>query len=96
MRIRDLVASKRQQILEIASRHGACNIRLIGSVARGDERADSDLDLLVSMDVGRSLLDLAGLALDVERLIGRPVDVATERSLRQKIRESVLREAKPL
>jgi predicted nucleotidyltransferase len=96
MRIRDLVASKRQQILEIASRHGARNIRLIGSVARGDERADSDLDLLVSMDVGRSLLDLAGLALDVERLIGRPVDVATERSLRQKIRESVLREAKPL
>ena len=72
---------------------GARNVRLIGSVARGDDRADSDLDLLVELDKGRSLLDHAALMIELEALLGCKVDVATEQGLRPRVRDRVLAEA---
>lgn len=86
----------RTEILALALRHGAGNVRVFGSLARGDEREDSDLDLLVTLGDGRSLLDLVGLKQDVEDLVHRPVDVVTDRALSPYIRERVLSEAIPL
>jgi len=86
----------RTEILALALRHGAGNVRVFGSLARGDEREDSDLDLLVTLGEGRSLLDLVGLKQDVEDLVHRPVDVVTDRALSPYIRERVLSEAIPL
>lgn len=86
----------REEVLKIGASHGARNLRIFGSVARGEADTDSDLDLLVDMDLGRSLLDLAGLQFDLEELLGSPVDVVTERGLKPRIRETVLREAVPL
>lgn len=88
-----LLRAKRTEILRIAERHGARNVRVFGSVARGEDRADSDVDVLVDMDDDRSLMDLAGFLVDLERLVGRRVDVATVPALGPRIRERVLREA---
>ncbi|HJQ68735.1 MAG TPA: nucleotidyltransferase family protein [Blastocatellia bacterium] len=89
----ELFRDKRETILRIARRHGASNVRVFGSVSRGEARPDSDVDFLVDLDEGRSLLDLGGLLMDLQELLGRPVDVVTEKSLRPRIRERVLREA---
>jgi len=94
--LRELVQTKRREILDAAGRRGACNLRLFGSVARGDFRTESDVDILVQMEPGRSLLDMCGLSLDLERILGRKVDVFTERSLKDRIRARVLKEAIPL
>ena len=88
--------TRREQILQVAERRGGRNVRVFGSVVRGDADADSDIDLLVDMEPGRSLLDMGGLLADLETLLGRPVDVVTERSLRPGMREEALREAVPL
>ncbi len=88
-----LFQEKRETILQIARRHGATNVRVFGSVTRGETRPDSDVDFLVDLDEGRSLLDLGGLLMDLQELLGCPVDVVTEKSLRPRIRERVLREA---
>lgn len=93
MSIRQLVRSKRSKILQIAARHGARNVRLFGSVARGEARRGSDVDFLVELEEGRSLLDHAALILELEHLLKRPVDVASERGLRPPVKERVLREA---
>lgn len=93
MSIRELLQSKREKILQIAARHGARKVRVFGSVAQGEARRGSDIDFLVEMDEGRSLLDHAGLILDLERLLKRPVDVASERGLRPPVRKEVLRDA---
>ena len=93
MSIRELIQSKRKKILQIAARHGAHKVRVFGSVARGTARRGSDVDFLVEMEEGRSLLDHAALVLDLERLLKRSVDVASERGLRQPIRKEVLRDA---
>lgn len=93
MNIRQLLQSKRNEILEIAARHGARKVRVFGSVARGTAQRGSDVDFLVEMDEGRSLLDRSALILDLERLLKRPVDVASERGLRRPIRKEVLKEA---
>jgi len=87
---------QRDTIIDIASRHGARNVRVFGSVARGDDRPASDLDLLVDMEPDRSLLDLVGLAQDLEALLHRNVDVVTHASLHDAIREQVLAESRPL
>ena len=88
-----LLAAKRDRILQIAANHGARNVRIFGSVARGDADTASDVDFLVDLEPGRSLLDLGGLQMELEALLGRPVDVVTERGLKTRIRERVLREA---
>jgi uncharacterized protein len=93
MEIVKVLKEKRDEILRIAARHGASNVRVFGSVARGEADAQSDVDLLVELERGRSLLDHAALMLDLERLLGRRVDVATERGLKPRIREHILREA---
>ena len=75
---REQVLSQREKILELASRHGASDVRLFGSVARGDDRAESDVDFLVKMERGRSLFDVGGFLADMEDLLGCKVDVVTE------------------
>lgn len=83
-------------MLEIALRHGARNVRLFGSAARGEAGATSDVDLLVDMDPGRSLLDHTALMQDLEECLGRRVDVVSAKALHWSIRDRVLREARPL
>lgn len=87
---------KRREILRIAAAHGARNIRLFGSAARGEDRPDSDLDLLVDMESGRSLLDLIALGQDLEELLDRKVDVLTDSSVHPAIRPHILADARPL
>lgn len=86
----------RKDILRVAAKHGATNVRLFGSVARGDADARSDVDVLVDMEPGRTLLDLGRFLMDLQQLLGRPVDVVTEKGLRSRIRDRVIREAIPL
>jgi len=96
MRQDQLLREKRAEILRVASRHGASDVRVFGSVARGDADRESDIDFLVELETGRSLLDLGGLQMELESLLGRRVDVVTERGLKARIRERVLREAVPV
>lgn len=96
MKVEDLLRTKREDILRIAARHGAHNVRLFGSAARGEATTDSDVDLLVDMEPGRSLLDTVDLQLDLQELLGRQVDVVSEASIYWLIRRRVLREARPL
>ncbi len=96
MTIEQLLKEKREEIIKIAAKHGARNVRIFGSVARGEADETSDIDFLVEMEPGRSLFDLGGLQYELERLLGHPVDVVTERGLKARIRDRVLREAAPL
>ena len=89
----DTIREKREAILSIAARHGATEVRLIGSVARGEARPDSDIDLLVTWGEGTSLLDQAALMLELEALLGRKVDIASDGWVKPSIRESVYRDA---
>jgi uncharacterized protein len=93
MNFSELLKDKREAILEVAAKHGARNVRVFGSVARGEADEQSDIDFLVDMEPGRSLLDLGGLLVDLQDLLGQNVDVVTERGLKPRIRESVLHEA---
>lgn len=96
MDIRKLLEERRDEILRIAARHGARNVRVFGSVARGDADESSDIDLLVELEPGRTLFDHAALLLDLQRTLGRKVDVVSDRGIKPRIRERVLREAVPL
>ena len=96
MALEAMLGPKRQEVLRIADKYGARNVRVFGSVARGEADALSDVDFLVELDPGRSLLDLGGLQFELEALLGCPVDVVTERGLKERIREQVLREAVPV
>ncbi len=96
MAIDERLKEKRAEILRLCATYGARNPRVFGSVARGRADAGSDVDFLVEMDPGRSLFDLGGLQYELERLLGRPVDVVTVRGLKARIRERVRREAVPL
>jgi len=91
-----LRAEKKDEILRLAERRGAHNLRVFGSVARGDANEGSDLDLLVAWEPGRSLLDHAGLVQDLQELLGMKVHVGTEKSLHWYVRDTILREATPL
>ena len=93
MAIQTLLREKREEILRIAARHGARRVRLFGSVVRGDAEPQSDVDVLVDFERGRSLFDHAALMLELEALLGCKVDVVTERGLRERIRDRVLKEA---
>lgn len=91
-----LIRARREAILSIARRHGASRVRLFGSRARGEGDERSDIDLLVDLEPGRSLLDLGAMTVELGELLGRKVDVVTERGLRASIREDVPGEAVPL
>lgn len=88
--------ARREEILAIAARYGANNLRVFGSVARGESDDNSDLDLLVEMEEGRSLFDMGGLLMDLEDLLGCPVEIAEPDGLRERTRNRVLAEAVPL
>ena len=96
MTLQELRTTKRDEILRIASKRAARNIRVFGSVARGENDAHSDIDFLVDLEPDRSLFDLSGLLLDLKAELQTEVDVVTERGLRARVRERVLREAVPL
>lgn len=96
MKIEEAVKNKRDEIRRIAEQHGATNIRLFGSVARGEAKPESDVDLLVDVTPQTSSWFPIGLILDLEKLLGRRVEVVTERALNKDLRDRVLREAVPL
>jgi predicted nucleotidyltransferase len=96
MDIDKLLQEKREEILRVAAQRGAYNVRVFGSVARGEASPDSDVDFLVELKPGRSLLDLGGLLMDLQDLLGHKVDVVTEPALHRRIRDRVLAEARPL
>jgi uncharacterized protein len=87
---------RREEILRLAERRGAHSLRVFGSVARGDANENSDLDLLVAWEPGRSLMDHAGLVQDLQELLGVKVHVGTEKSLHWYVRDRILHEATPL
>jgi predicted nucleotidyltransferase len=89
----DQLRSNRNEILTLAEKRGAHNVRVFGSVARGDQRSESDVDFLVDFEAGRSLLDLTGLWLDLESALGCKVDVVSSRGLRPRVAAEVSREA---
>ena len=95
MTLDTLRGEKRAEILRVAEAHGARNVRVFGSVVRGDNRDDSDVDLLVEFEEGKTLFDLIGLKLDLQNVLGATVDVVTPNSLRY-IRDRVLAEALPI
>ena len=93
MGIDELLGGKREEILQVAARHGARNVRVFGSVAQGEADESSGIDLFVELEPGRTLFDLGGLLMDLRDLLGRDVDVATECGLKPRIESRVLQEA---
>ncbi len=96
MTLEELLKAKREEILRVCAKYGAHNVRVFGSVARGEATEESDIDLIVDFEPGRSLLDHAGLWLELQELLGVRVDVVSSRGLKARIRERVLQEAVPL
>ena len=91
-----VVQWKKKEILAVASAHGLFNVRVFGSVVRGEDNPQSDIDFLVDLEKGRSLLDLGGALIKLQELLGRKVDIVTERGLHWFLREKILKEAQPL
>jgi predicted nucleotidyltransferase len=96
MDLKTQIRAKRNEILALAAKYGATNLRLFGSVVRGEAGPRSDVDILVDLEAGRSLLDQFGLGQDLEELLGCKVDVVTEKALHWYIKEKILQEAEPL
>jgi len=92
----DLLVEKREEILQVAAEHGATNVRVFGSFARGEAGPDSDLDLLVDLEPERSLFDQVDLKLALEEILGRRVDGMTEDGFYWLLRRRILKEARPL
>ena len=93
MRLLQLLQTRRTEILDVASRYGASNVRIFGSVVHGEDRVDSDIDFLIDLEPGRTLFDLGGLYADLQDLLGHKVDVVTENGISKYIRRQVLEEA---
>ena len=93
---KELIENKKEEIQAIAERHGARRLRLFGSVARGESRPDSDVDFLVKLEEGRSILDQAAMLVDLQDLLGVKVDVVSEGGINPRMRERILKEAVPL
>jgi predicted nucleotidyltransferase len=96
MTLEELLQVKREEILKVCAKYGARNVRVFGSVARGVADEQSDIDLIVDFEPGRSLLDHAGLWLELQDLLAVKVDVVSGRGIKPRIRERVLQEAVPL
>jgi uncharacterized protein len=96
MEVEKLLYDKRKAVIAVAAKHGALNPRVFGSVVRGEAGPESDIDLLVKMEEGRSLLDLTALVMDLQDLLGVKVDVVSEDGLYWLLRRRILKEAKPL
>jgi uncharacterized protein len=96
MDVDQLLQEKREAILQLAAKHGARNVRVFGSVARREANEQSDVDFLVDMEPGRSLMDMGELLMDLRELLGREVDVVTEKGLYWLLRRRILKEARPL
>ncbi|HXA15459.1 MAG TPA: nucleotidyltransferase family protein [Thermoanaerobaculia bacterium] len=96
MTVSDIVREKREEVLAIARKHGASNVRVFGSVARGEAAEQSDIDLLVDLAAGRSLFDLGALVMELNESIGQHVDVVTDGGIRSRIRDRIVAEAIPL
>lgn len=96
MGINEIIGNNKANILAVARKYGASQVRVFGSVARGVADEKSDIDFLVELEPGRSLFDLGGLLSELQALLGRPVDVITPAGLRPRIRDRVLKEAIPL
>ena len=96
MDIAALLEETKKEIREIAAKRGAHNVRVFGSVARGEAKPESDMDFLVDMEPGRTLFDMGGLLMDLRDLLGLQVDVVTELGLKARIRDRVLKEAERL
>jgi len=88
--------SQREKILNLAELHGATNVRIFGSVARGEATHDSDVDLLVTMEPGRTYFDFVALWQDLQELLGRKVDIVSEKGVSPYLRDRILSEARPL
>jgi predicted nucleotidyltransferase len=86
----------REAVLKAAAKYGASNVRVFGSTARGIEGEQSDVDILIQLDEGRSLLDQVGLQQELEELLGRKVDVVVEGGISPYLEERILSEAVPL
>ncbi len=93
MELAELIQEKREDILHIAARHGASNVRVFGSVARGEAGPDSDVDFLVELEPARSLMDISSMVADLQELLGRSVDLAEPEGLHRLVRERILKEA---
>lgn len=96
MQTGELLEARREDILRLAAHHGARNVRVFGSVARGESSPESDVDLLVEMEPGRSMLDLVAFWQDLEELLACKVDVLTDGGLSPYLRERIYAEAVPL
>lgn len=96
MKAGELLKENREAVIALAAKHGARHPRIFGSVARGGEGPESDIDLLVKMEEGRSLLDLSALVQDLQDLLGVKVDIVSEDGLYWLLRRRILKEAKPL
>ena len=96
MDLNGLLQKKRKDVMALAVRRGAKNVRVFGSVVRSEAGPKSDIDLLVKMEEGRSLLDLSALISDLRELLGVKVDVVSEDGLYRLLRRRILKEAKPL
>jgi hypothetical protein len=94
--ITEIIGDKRQAILALAEHYGATHVRVFGSVARGEARPDSDLDLLVEMRAGATIFDLVGLWLDLKELLGREVSVISEGGLKERFRQRIAQDLVPL
>ena len=91
--LEQLRTEKRDDIMALATKHGISNVRVFGSVARGEDRPDSDIDFLISLERGRNIMDWSGFWVDLEDLLGKKVDVFPEKNLRWSLKEPVLTEA---
>ncbi len=96
MKLGRVLGEKREEILRICAKYGAWNVRVFGSVVRGEADEHSDIDLLVEMESGRSLFDLGGVQYELQQILGCHVDVTTAKGLKKRIRDRVLHEATPL
>ena len=92
----EILKSKRGEILALATQRGIKNLRVFGSVARGQAGPDSDVDFLVDVEPGRTYLDIGAFLMDLQDLLGRKVDLVTERALHASIKSQILKEAVPL